>query len=139
VKGRAVRGRMSVAGTCRVDEEGSVVEAVVVVPAAMIVVLLAVQICLWAHAASAVQAAAVQGDTVACLAGSTATAGEAAARRELGVVGAVVDGASVASANLPGDEIEMTVRGTATPILPWLHLPVSAVEVGTRQEFRVAG
>lgn len=124
----------------KVDEEGSAIEAVIIVPAAMLVVFLAVQMCLWGHAASVVQAAADQGDRAACLEGGTLAGGVATARRELSAIGATtVDDSAVQDTVLPGDLVRLSVRGRALSILPWLRLPVAAVAVGTRQEFRVSG
>jgi hypothetical protein len=40
---------------------------------------------------------------------------------------------------LPGDNVELRVTGTVESIVPWLRLSVSAVSVGSKQEFRVAG
>ena len=40
---------------------------------------------------------------------------------------------------MPDDEVQIRVTGVAESIVPGFHLPVSAVRVGTRQEFRVEG
>jgi len=106
----------------------------------MLVLFTAVQACLWAHAATLVHAAAAEGDQVACVEGGSLAGGEAAARLVLGesAKGTVVHSSEQAIL-LPGDTVEMRVAGTAESIVPWIDLPVSAVEVGTRQEFRVEG
>ena len=136
---RRVRPVDGLAGA--LDEAGSVaVEAVVIVPIAMIVVLFAVQACLWAHAATLVQGAATAGDEAACALGGTPTAGVLEARTVLGATASkVVTDPSVQAQELTGGMVEMKVSGNAEAILPWLHLPVSATRVGTSQEFRESG
>jgi hypothetical protein len=124
----------------RRDESGSALEAVVVIPVAMLVLFFAVQACLWAHASTLVHAAAAQGDEVACVEGGSLAGGAAAARLVLGesAKGTVLH-SSERAILLPGDAVEIRVTGTAESIVPWINLPVAAVEVGTRQEFRVSG
>jgi len=117
-----------------------VVEAVIAVPAAMVLVLLAVQACLWAHAASIVQAAAMEGDRAACVTSGSLADGVARARAVLEADGSrVVTRSSVDAVLLSGDVVQLHVSGSAESILPGLHLSVSAVQVGVRQEFRVLG
>lgn len=120
------------------DEHGSsVVEAVVVVPVAMVVVLVAVQACLWARASSLVNTAAAEGDQAACDLGGSMSSGVDRARQFL----ASTASASVASPTVSGSvpvagQIEIQVQGTAEAILPWLHLTVSASRRGDIQGFR---
>jgi hypothetical protein len=114
-----------------------VVEVVVIVPAAMLLFLLVVQMALWAHAGTLVQAAASQGDEAACLYGSSASEGLEEADDALNATAAaVVMNRSVTVRKLPGDLIEVQVQGTAESIIPWLHLPVSATQVGVQQQFQ---
>jgi hypothetical protein len=124
----------------RIDEEGSVVEAAIAIPAAMLVVLLSVQMCLWAHASTLVQAAATRGDQAACVEGGSLAAGITEAQLALtNSAHHVVMSASVKASIMPDDEVQIRVTGVAESIVPGIHLPVSAVRVGARQEFRVAG
>jgi hypothetical protein len=46
---------------------------------------------------------------------------------------------SVEASILTGDAVQVRVTGEAESIIPGIHLPVSAVRVGSRQEFRVGG
>ena len=116
------------------------VEAAIAIPAAMLVILLAVQVCLWAHASTLVQAAATRGDEAACVEGGSLTSGIAAARLALtDTASHVVTDSSVQASLMPGDEVQVRVTGVAESIVPGLHLSVSAVRVGSKQEFRVAG
>jgi hypothetical protein len=119
-------------------DDGSVVEAAIAIPAAMLVILVSVQACLWAHASNLVQAAATRGDQVACIEGGSLAAGIAEAQLALVSTASQVVKAPLVDASLmPGDEIQMRVTGVAESIIPGLHLSVSAVRVGARQEFRV--
>jgi hypothetical protein len=122
------------------SEGSAVVESVVIVPVAMIVVLLAVQMCLWAYAATLVQSAASTGEQTATALGGSPSVGQTAARTELGATarGLVLD-QSVQSRVLPGDVVEMTVSGRTEAIIPWLNLPVSATRDGQSQVFRESG
>jgi len=124
-----------------VRSEGSiVVEAVVVVPVAMLVVLFAVQACLWAHAGTLVQAAATAGEEAATALGGSTRIGEIEARADLGATASkVVMNPSVDTRALTGGRIEIKVTGNAEAIIPWLRLPVSATRVGISQEFRESG
>lgn len=117
-----------------------VVESVVIVPIAMIVLLLAVQVCLWAHAATLVQGAADAGEQAATIVGGTPSAGEHEAEAVLAATGSqVVENPSVRAQALPGGVVEVQVSGNTEAIFPWLRLPVSATRVGTSQEFRESG
>lgn len=116
------------------------VETVVIVPVAMVVILVLVQVALWAHAAQVVQAAAAQGDQVARAYGSSPTAGDAAARSFLERLGGgVVTGAQVTSTVTPAGVAEVRVAGRASSILPFFSLPVSAQSTGPVQAYRASG
>jgi len=116
------------------------VESVVLIPVAMVVVFLAVQMCLWAHAATLVQNAADAGEQVATGVGSSPAAGAAEARTTLAATGGqVVVDPQIRAEVLSGDVTDVTVSGNAESIIPWLRLPVSATRVGSDQEFRESG
>lgn len=117
-----------------------VVEAAILIPIAMFVVLFAVQACIWAHAATLVQDAAAQGDEAATVYGGTASSGVAAAQSLLIATGRdVVIRPDVEVTRLPGGMLQVRVSGAAESIVPGLHLPVSADRVGVIQEFRESG
>jgi hypothetical protein len=116
------------------------VEAAIAIPAAMLVILLSVQVCLWAHASTLVQAAATRGDQAACVEGGSLAAGIAEAQSALvSTASQVVTHPSIQASVIPGDEVEVRVTGFTESIVPGVRLPVSAVRVGSRQEFRVGG
>jgi len=123
------------------DDCGSVaVESVVVVPVAMMIVLLVVQVCLWAHAATLVQSAANTGELAATALGGSPAAGETEAKTQLATTASnVVVHPNVHVQVLAGGEVKVTVSGESEAILPWLRLPVSATRVGLVQEFRQSG
>jgi hypothetical protein len=117
-----------------------VVESVVIVPVAMMVVLLVVQVCLWAHAATLVQGAATTGEQAATASGGSPTAGQIEARAELTATASqVVVDPSVQARVITGGVVEVKVSGTTESIIPWLRLPVSATRTGLSQEFRESG
>jgi TadE-like protein len=122
----------------RAREAGAAaVEAVIVVPVAMTIVLFAVQACIWAHAAAEVENAAARGNEIADIsAGATGPGVEAAQESLREGASSLVLTPTVQSEVLPGDRIEISVRGRAESILPWLVLPVEAERIGTIQEFR---
>lgn len=114
------------------------VEAVLVVPALMLVLLVAVQCALWAHAAQVAQLAASEGDRVARADGGSTAAATATAQGLVGARSSSVVGGTVAVTGLPGGQVQVAVDGRAVPVLPWLTLPVHAVAAGPVQMFRVS-
>ncbi|MBF6558566.1 MAG: hypothetical protein IVW52_20955 [Acidimicrobiales bacterium] len=124
-------------GHRRARQDGSsVVEAVVVVPALMVLILLTVQAVLWAEAAWVVQAAAGAGQRASSLTGSVGP-GQAAADQVVAGSGTLTSPA-VQVAIGSGDVVEVQVRATATSVMPWMHFQVSAQRNGPVQEFRAA-
>ncbi len=122
----------------RSDQAGSAaLEMVVVLPVAMLLVLVAVQACLWAHAQALVQAAAAEGDQAACGLHSSPAAGLARANAFLAVAGPSSVTAPVVQVTEPAvGEVQVRVDATAESVVPWLRLRVSAVRLGTVQLFR---
>jgi len=122
------------------DGGSLVVEAAVIVPIAMLVIMFAVQACLWAHAATLVQNAANTGEESATALGGSPAKGEIAARAALMATGSkVVVNPSVQAQDLAGGMVEIRVSGSAETIVPWLRLPISATRIGLSQEFRESG
>jgi hypothetical protein len=116
-----------------------VVEAVLVIPVAMLLLMAVVQFALWAHAAQVVQLAASEGDQVARTTGGNAPAGEARAESVLWASGSVVSASSAIVSIGSDDQATITVTGRAEAILPWLDLPVTATQIGPVQVFRTSG
>jgi Flp pilus assembly protein TadG len=120
----------------RSDEGSSVVEAVIVVPILMFVLLVIVQFCLWMHATQVAQLAASEGDRVARSYGGGPAAGAASAQAVLHGPGSDVTGSSVTAAVLSGDSEVLMVTGRATSVVPGLSFTVSASAIGPIQQFR---
>jgi hypothetical protein len=118
------------------DTGSSVVEAVLVIPVVMLLLLVAVQFALWMHAAQVVQLAASEGDRTARSIGGGPAAGVAAAQRVATGPGSDVRTLSISTDVLPGDSRVVRVAGTAVSVLPGLSFPVSASAVGPIQQFR---
>jgi hypothetical protein len=110
---------------------------VIIVPIAMVVLLFAVQACIWAHAEALVESAAAQGNQVADTSRGRTQPGVDQTRAVLAATASgVVVAPLVESRILPGDLVEIHVQAYAESVLPWLRLPVSADRIGTIQEFR---
>jgi hypothetical protein len=106
----------------------------------MMILMVAVQMCLWAHAATLVQNAASAGEQAATALGGSPTTGEIEARAELTATASkVVVHPSVDAQALTGGLVEIRVSGSTEAIIPWLRLPVSATRTGLSQEFRESG
>jgi Flp pilus assembly protein TadG len=121
----------------RLDERGSAtVEAVLVIPVVMVLLLVAVQFALWSHASQVVHTAASEGDASARSYGGGVQQGETRAHEVLQASRANVVGPAIHVSRLPGDQVEVTVTASAVSIIPGIHLSVSATQAGTIQEFR---
>jgi len=121
------------------DRGSAVVEAVVVIPVLMFVLLVVVQFALWAHAAQVVQLAASEGDQAARMMGGGAAARRAQVDSVLSASSSAVTSVSASVTILPTDQARVTVTGRAVAVLPWIVLPVSATQTGPVQEFRSSG
>lgn len=124
------------AGHVRSDRGSSVVEAVIVVPAVMVLLLVGVQFALWMHASQVVQLAASEGDRSARSIGGGPSIGIARARQVVDGPGSDVTSPSITTSALPGDVVLLRVSGAAVSILPGLSFGVSASAVGPVQQFR---
>lgn len=112
------------------------VEAVIVVPVVMFLLVICVQVCLWMHAVQVTQVAAAEGDRVARSFGGGPSAGTATAEGVLRGPGSDVTGATVSVSVLPGDSEWLQVSGHALSIMPGLTFSVSASATGPIQQFR---
>lgn len=103
----------------------------------MLVVLVAVQLCLWAFADEAVQSVASHAAVIAAGLGGTpssgATAGQVAAAQ---IAGPVLLRPSVVVTSVAGGQVLVTVQGAVESILPWWHPKVTAVRTAVVQRFR---
>lgn len=122
----------------RAEAGSSTVEAVIMVPAAMVVILVAVQVCLWAVAAETVQSIAGRAAGVAAGVGGTVTAGQQAGEASArSLAGPVVTDPVVLVEPLGPNAVRAVVTGQVESILPWLHPSVRAVRDVGVQRFRI--
>lgn len=122
------------------DERGSAsVEAAIVIPVAMLIVLFAIQACLWSHAATEVQNAAAGGAEAATGLGGSLPSGYDEAQNLLSQSSMVVIAPTVQVQGSLGGLVRITVSGTAESIVPGMSFPVSASRTGVIQEFRQSG
>jgi len=116
------------------------VEVVLLLPVLMLVILLTVQMAMWADAAVVVQQTAALGGNAAAGFGGSMNTGEVAAEDYLSLHGGLFSpGSSVEANSLPGGFVEVRVNATTESIVPLLHLEVSAQRVEPIQEFRESG
>ncbi len=120
----------------RTDSGSSIVEAVIVIPVVMLLLLVGVQFALWMHAVQVVQLAASEGDRSARSLGGGAAIGVASAQAVVDGPGSDVTSSAISVDLLPGDAALLRVSGTATSVVPGLKFGVSASAVGPVQEFR---
>jgi TadE-like protein len=113
-----------------------VVEAVLIIPLLMILLMVIVQLVVWAHASQVAQLAASEGDRTARSLGGGMPAGISQAQFVLGESGSSLQSSHVTGTVLSGGQAEITVTGRAITIVPGFKLSVSSVQVGTVQEFR---
>ncbi len=112
------------------------VEAIIVVPVLMFLLLVVVQLCLWMHAVQVTQLAASEGDRAARSFGGGPAAGVASAQGILHGSGSDVTGSQVVVSVLPGDSEWLQISGRATSVIPGLSFGVSASAIGPIQQFR---
>jgi Flp pilus assembly protein TadG len=117
-------------------DRGSVsVELVIATPLLLLMLLAIIQFALWSHATHIAQAAASQGLAAARAQDGTAAAGSASAQQMLDqldsgpLTGASVDTERSATA------ASVRISGTATSVVPFLHLPVHAETLGPVERF----
>lgn len=110
----------------------------IILPVLMLLLLVLVQMALWAHAAQVVRLAASEGARAAVSVGGGPDAGVSRAEVVLQSSGADVQSPGAQARVLPADQVSVTVSGRAPSVLPFVSLPVSATQVGSIQRFRAA-
>ena len=123
----------------REDERGSATaEALLVLPALMLLLVAGLQLALYGLASHAAALAAEEAGAAARSALGTSGAAAALARGDVRAIasGLLVD--PVVTVTETHGRAEVTVRGGVPELLPGLHLSVRAVSAGPPQEFRPA-
>jgi len=111
-------------------------EMVIVMPVLLTLVLLLAQATVWWHAVHIAQAASAQALSVTRVQDGTAARGQDEAQRVLDQVGrGPLRGAHVTVIRT-ADRAEVDVNGTATSVVPFLHLPVRTHAAGPVERFR---
>jgi len=106
-------------------ERGSAtLEAAVVYPAVLLLILLAVNTALWFHARNIALSAAQEGLRVGRAYGSSFTAGQGMAERFAQEVGGSFLQSPVVNVGRAGNTVVVTVRGQAISLVPLLDLTV---------------
>jgi Flp pilus assembly protein TadG len=120
-------------------ERGSVsLEAVLVLPAVLVTLLVIIQVALVAHASHVADAAAREGARAVRLSGS-AEAGRERAVRFLDRLGRDVVLDPEVTASAAGDSVAVEVTGRAATLLPGFDLGVSGRSSGTVERFDATG
>ncbi|MFD7655376.1 TadE/TadG family type IV pilus assembly protein [Actinosynnema sp. NPDC059797] len=104
-------------------------------PLLLLMLLAIVQFALWSHATHIAQAAASQGLAAARAQNGTSASGTASARQLLDQLAEGPLRGTVVSADRGAATASVRISGTATPVVPWLHLPVHAEAVGPVERF----
>ncbi len=127
------RGR--VRRVLRGDRGAVTVELVIATPLLLLMLLAIVQFALWSHATHIAQAAASQGLAAARAQHGTAAAGTDSAQQMLDQLasGPLTDPS--VSVDRTATSAAVRISGTATPVIPFLTLPVHAEAAGAVERF----
>jgi Flp pilus assembly protein TadG len=111
-------------------------EAVLVFPALLLLLMLIIQLALWYHASDLATAAAQDGVRAARISGATAADGANRANQLLDQTGpSILQGRQV-SVQRGADVARVEVRGSCIRLVPFLRLPVHAVAESSTERFR---
>lgn len=126
------RGR----GLLRDERGATTVELVVIMPFLLLMILSIAQYALWAHATHIAQAAASEALSAARVQNGTVEAGHTEANRVLDHLGRgpLRDVQVVVHRDVNG--VSVAVTGSASPVVPFLHLGVHAEAAGPAEVFR---
>jgi Flp pilus assembly protein TadG len=113
----------------RGDEGAATVEVVIATPLLLLLILLVVQLAVWANASHLAQAAANQALQSARVYHGSAGQGEADGRALLAQSGATLTASSI-TVQRSADTVTVTVTGTAMSVVPFLHPPIRIVMTG---------
>ncbi|MDQ1391967.1 MAG: hypothetical protein QOF30_944 [Acidimicrobiaceae bacterium] len=111
-------------------------EAVLVFPVLLLLVMFSIQVALWYHAAALADAAAQDGVRVSRVAGGSAAAGSARANQLLDQSGRTILEGRQVTASRSSDLARVEVRGRCIAVVPFVSFPVHAVAESTTERFR---
>ncbi|MEU6379276.1 TadE family protein [Streptomyces sp. NPDC046909] len=119
------------------DDSGAVTtEMVIIMPVLLTMVLLLAQATVWWHAVHIAQATSAHALAVTRVQDGTTAAGQDEAQRVLDQLGRGPLRASHVTVTRTADHAEVRVTGTATSVIPFLHLPVRSHASGPVEKFR---
>ena len=117
-------------------ERGAVsAELVIATPLLLLMLLTIVQFALWSHATHIAQAAASQGLAAARTQNGTTAAGTSSAQQILDQLAAGPLRGATVSTDRGAVSASVRINGIATPVVPFLSLPVHAEAVGPVERF----
>jgi Flp pilus assembly protein TadG len=108
---------------------------VIVTPLLLLMLLAIVQFALWSHATHIAQAAASHGLAAARAQNGTSASGTASAQQILDQLAAGPLRGAAVSTDRGAAAATVRINGTATPVVPFLSLPVHAEAVGPVERF----
>ncbi len=111
-------------------------EAVLVFPVLLLLVMFSIQVALWYHAAALADAAAQDGVRVSRVEGASAAAGSARANQLLDQAGRTILEDRQVTASRTSDLARVEVRGRCIAVVPFVSFPVHAVAESTTERFR---
>ena len=117
------------------DDEGGMIasELAILMPALLLLIMLAVQFGLWAHASQLARAAADEAAYIASLPDATDAAGQAAAAGLLAQAGHLTD--IRIEIDRTGEVVVATVTGVAPQVAPGFRWSVSATAAAATERF----
>jgi len=121
------------------ERGAATVEAVLIVPVLVLLIMTIIQFGLWYHADSLATAAAQDGARAARLPGATAADGQARAVALLEEAGPTIIQDRLVLADRNAVAVRVEVRGTCIALVPGVHLPVHAVAESSTERFVPAG
>ena len=111
-------------------------EAVLVFPVLLLLIMFVIQVALWYHAAGLATAAAQDGARAARAQGATAANGISRANQMLDETGRTILVGRQVTATRRAEVTRVEVRGHCIELVPFLSLPVHAVAESTTEQFQ---
>jgi Flp pilus assembly protein TadG len=118
------------------QEGGTVVEVVLLVPVIMFLILIAVQMALWADAEEVVQQATSITSNAAAGYGGSVSTGKTAGEAYLASNAGLLEPSTSIHISISAGYVQSSVSGATISIIPLFHLAVSAHRTEPVQQFR---
>ena len=120
----------------RRESGAATLEAVLVFPILLLLIMFCIQVALWYHAAALADAAAQDGVRAARVQGANATDGVVRANQLLDQAGRTIIQHRQVTASRTSVAARVEVRGRCIDLVPFVSLPVHAVAESTTELFR---